>query len=47
LLPSVTVRDAARQILEAGRPIRVMDAGQLLGVVTADDILSVISGGES
>ena len=46
LLPGVTVRDAARQILEAGRPVRVIDAGQLLGVVTADDILSVISGGE-
>jgi glycine betaine/proline transport system ATP-binding protein len=47
LLPNVTVRDAARQILEAGRPVRVMDSGQLLGVVTADDILSVISGGEN
>lgn len=44
LAPTVVVRDAARQVLEAGRPVRVMEDGQLLGVVTADEILSVIAG---
>jgi glycine betaine/proline transport system ATP-binding protein len=44
LAPDVIVRDAARQVLEAGRPVRVMDGDRLLGVVTADEILSVIAG---
>jgi glycine betaine/proline transport system ATP-binding protein len=44
LAPTVIVRDAARQVLEAGRPVRVMDDDQLVGVVTADEILSVIAG---
>jgi len=44
LEPSMIVRDAARQILEAGRPVRVMDGGTLIGVVTADEILAVIAG---
>jgi len=44
LAPTVVVRDAARQVLEAGCPVRVMEDGQLVGVVTADEILSVIAG---
>lgn len=44
LAPDVIVRDAARQVLEAGRPVRVMDGNQLMGVVTADEILSIIAG---
>ncbi|HUW78717.1 MAG TPA: betaine/proline/choline family ABC transporter ATP-binding protein [Candidatus Nanopelagicaceae bacterium] len=45
LAPDMIVRDAARQVLEAGRPVRVMNGEQLLGVVTSDEILSVIAGG--
>ncbi len=41
---SVIVRDGARQVLEAGRPVRVMEGGTLVGVVTADEILAVIAG---
>ena len=41
---SVIVRDGARQVLEAGRPVRVMEGGMLVGVVTADEILAVIAG---
>jgi glycine betaine/proline transport system ATP-binding protein len=44
LAPNVIVRDAARQVLEAGRPVRVMDGDRLLGVITADEVLSVIAG---
>lgn len=44
LAPDVIVRDAARQVLEAGRPVRVMDGEHLIGVVSSDEILSVIAG---
>ena len=44
LASSVVVREAARQVLEAGCPVRVMDGGELVGVVTAAEILSVIAG---
>jgi len=44
LASSIVVRDAARQVLEAGRPVRVMDGGELVGVITVDEILSVIAG---
>jgi len=44
LAPTVVVRDAVRQVLEAGCPVRVMDGANLIGVVTADEILSVIAG---
>ena len=47
LPPSISVRDAARQVLEAGCSVRVMEEGQLIGVVSASDILSVIAGTES
>jgi glycine betaine/proline transport system ATP-binding protein len=46
LPPTVSVRDAARQVLEAGCSVRVMDDGHLIGVVTSKDILEVIAGVE-
>ena len=45
--PNVVVRDAARQVLESTRPVRVMDGSRLLGVVAAEDILCVIAGSDS
>lgn len=47
LPPTITVRDASRQVLEAGSPVRVMENGELLGLVDTSDILSVIAGIES
>lgn len=47
LPPTLTVRDAARQVLEAGRAVRVMEGDHLLGVVDGSDILSVIAGTDS
>lgn len=44
LPPTISVRDAARQVLEAGRSVRVMEEGHLIGVVTSKDILEVIAG---
>jgi glycine betaine/proline transport system ATP-binding protein len=40
--PDVVVRDAARIVLGAGAPVRVVHKGQLLGVVDDDAILRVI-----
>ncbi len=36
------VRTAARRVIDAEHPVRVMDNGELLGVVDQDDILRVI-----
>ena len=47
LEPSISVKDAARRVLEAGRAVRVMEDSQLMGVVTATDILAVIAGKDS
>lgn len=47
LPPSISVRDAARQVLEARCSVRVMEEGRLVGVVNAADILSVIAGTDS
>ena len=47
LSPTITVRDASRQVLEAGSPVRVMENGELLGLVDTNDILSVIAGIDS
>ena len=44
LSPSISVRDAARQVLEAHTVVRIMEGQTLLGVVGAEDILSVIAG---
>ncbi len=46
LEPSISVKDAARRVLEAGRAVRIMDADHLLGVITAADILAVIAGND-
>jgi glycine betaine/proline transport system ATP-binding protein len=40
--PDVLARDAARVVLSAGAPVRVVRDGQLLGVVDADAMLRVI-----
>lgn len=47
LPPTISVRDASRQVLEGGRPVRVMEDGKLLGVVDSNGILSVIAGIDS
>jgi glycine betaine/proline transport system ATP-binding protein len=44
LHPSISVRDAARQVLEAGCSVRVMEDGHMIGVVATRDILEVIAG---
>ena len=44
LAADMVVRDAARTVLAAGRPVRVVDGGQLVGVITAEEILAVIAG---
>jgi glycine betaine/proline transport system ATP-binding protein len=42
--PDVVVRDAARAVLAAGKPVRVVQDGRLLGVVTDEEILTVLAG---
>ena len=44
LPPTLTVRDAARTVLEAGKVIRVVESGKFLGVVGKTEVLSVIAG---
>jgi glycine betaine/proline transport system ATP-binding protein len=41
--PDVVVRDAVRAVLEAERPIKVVEGGRLLGVVGNAEILSVVA----
>lgn len=41
--PDVVVRDAVRAVLEAERPIKVVENGTLLGVVGNAEILSVVA----
>ena len=45
--PNTIVRTAARGVIDAEHPVRVMENGQLLGVVDQDDILRVIVAEES
>ena len=40
----MVIRDATPTILEARRPVKVVQDGRLLGVVTPDDVLRLISG---
>jgi glycine betaine/proline transport system ATP-binding protein len=47
LHPSISVKDAARQVLEAGCSVRVMEDGHLIGVVSTRDVLEVIAGTEN
>ena len=42
MAPETIVRDAARRVIDAADPVRVVKDGQLLGVVDQDDILRVI-----
>ncbi len=44
LAPDTVIRDAARTVLSAGRPVKVVSGGALLGVVTTAEILEVIAG---
>ncbi|MBX6383349.1 MAG: betaine/proline/choline family ABC transporter ATP-binding protein [Microbispora sp.] len=44
LSPDTVIRDAARTVLSAGRPVKVVRDGTLLGVVTAAEVLEVIAG---
>ncbi|GLW99880.1 glycine betaine/L-proline ABC transporter ATP-binding protein [Microtetraspora sp. NBRC 16547] len=44
LAPETVIRDAARTVLSAGRPVKVVAGGALLGVVTTAEILEVIAG---
>jgi glycine betaine/proline transport system ATP-binding protein len=44
LPPSMSVKDATRQVLEAGCSVRVMEDGHLIGVVSTRDVLEVIAG---
>ena len=42
--PDVVIREAARTVLAADRPVRVVDGGRLLGVVGDEEILAVVAG---
>ncbi|MFC0865924.1 glycine betaine/L-proline ABC transporter ATP-binding protein [Sphaerimonospora cavernae] len=44
LAPDTVIRDAARTVLSAGRPVKVVSGRSLLGVVTTAEILEVIAG---
>jgi glycine betaine/proline transport system ATP-binding protein len=42
--PDVVVIDAARPVLDAGRPVKVVEDGRLVGVVTGDEIFAALAG---
>jgi glycine betaine/proline transport system ATP-binding protein len=42
--PDVVVRDAVRIVLQAERPLKVVENGKLLGIVGDPEILSVVAG---
>ena len=42
--PDVVVVDAARPVLDAGKPVKVVEDGRLLGVVTGDEIFAALAG---
>ena len=42
--PDVVVRDAVRTVLQAERPLKVVENGKLLGMVGDPEILSVVAG---
>ncbi len=41
---SMIIRDATPRILQARRPVKVIQDGQFLGLVTSEDVLQLISG---
>ena len=41
--PDVVAIEAARPVLDAGRPVKVVEDGRLLGVVTGDEIFAVLA----
>ena len=45
--PGVVVREATRLVLEADKPVKVVEDGELLGIVGDDEILSIVAGQES
>src|SRR5690349_10670868 len=45
--PEVVVRNAAKAVLAAEKPVRVCQDGELLGVVGDEEILAVIAGSDS
>ncbi|MCU7727837.1 glycine betaine/L-proline ABC transporter ATP-binding protein [Actinoplanes sp. KI2] len=44
LSPDLVVIEAARPVLDAGKPVKIVEDGKLLGVVTGDDIFAVLAG---
>ncbi|MET9882107.1 betaine/proline/choline family ABC transporter ATP-binding protein [Streptomyces sp. NPDC006430] len=46
LAPGTVVREAARAVLAADRPVKVVENGRLLGVVGDEEILAVLAGAE-
>jgi len=44
LSPDVVVREAARPVLAADRPLKVVQGGRLLGVVGHEEVLAVLAG---
>ena len=41
--PDVLVREATRLVLEADRPVKVVDGGTLLGVIGDEEILAIVA----
>ena len=46
LPPTMTVRDAARVVLEAGKVVKVVENGEQIGVVGKTEVLAVIAGAQ-
>jgi glycine betaine/proline transport system ATP-binding protein len=42
--PDVVVREATRAVLDADRPVKVVDDGRLLGIVGDEEILAIVAG---
>jgi glycine betaine/proline transport system ATP-binding protein len=44
LQASMIIRDATHTILDAQRPVKILDGDRLVGVATSDDVLRLIAG---
>ncbi len=44
--PDVVVKEAARAVLAADKPVKVVENGKLLGIVGDEEILAVVAGQE-